>query len=77
MTGSKELRHSLGFGIAWDARPNATQDLGLRLSAEWLGKIRHIHMNVVSYIAWYKPWQGGKILYGPMGFMAETGYRSL
>ena len=75
VTGSKELRHSLGFGIAWDARPNATQDLGLRLSAEWLGKIRHIHMNVVSYIAWYKPWQGGKILYGPMGFMAETGYR--
>ena len=75
VTGSKELRHSLGFGIAWDARPNATQDLGLRLSAEWLGKIRHIHMNVVSYIAWYKPWQGGKLLYGPMGFMAETGYR--
>ena len=74
-SGSKELRHSLGFGIAWDARPNATQDLGLRLSAEWLGKIRHIHMNVVSYLAWYKPWQGGKILYGPMGFMAETGYR--
>lgn len=75
VTGSKDLRHSLGFGIAWDARPKATADLGLRLSAEWLGKIRHIHMNVVSYIAWYKPWQGGKILYGPMGFMAETGYR--
>jgi len=75
VTGSKELRHSLGFGIAWDARPKATEDLGLRLSAEWLGKIRHIHMNVVSYLAWYKPWQGGKILYGPMGFMAETGYR--
>ncbi|MDH3817220.1 MAG: OprO/OprP family phosphate-selective porin [Myxococcales bacterium] len=75
VTGSQDLRHSLGFGIAWDARPKATEDLGLRLSAEWLGKIRHIHMNVVSYIAWYKPWQGGKLLYGPMGFMAETGYR--
>lgn len=49
--------------------------LGLRLSAEWLGKIRHVHMNLVSYIAWFKPWEGGKILYGPMGFMAETGYR--
>jgi len=75
VTGSKELRHSVGVGIAWDARPKATQDLGLRLSAEWLGKIRHIYMNVVSYLAWFKPWEGGKILYGPMGFMAESGYR--
>jgi hypothetical protein len=75
VTGTKELRHSVGAGIAWDARPVATQDLGLRLSAEWLGKIRHVHMNVVSYLAWYKPWQGGKILFGPMGFMAEAGYR--
>jgi hypothetical protein len=75
VTGSKELRHSVGVGIAWDARPKAIQDLGLRLSAEWLGKIRHVHMNVVSYLAWYEPWQGGKILFGPMGFMAETGYR--
>ena len=75
VTGSKELRHSVGFGIAWDARPKATQDLGLRLSAEWLGKIRHLYMNVVSYLAWYKPWEGGKILFGPMGFMAESGYR--
>ncbi len=74
-TGSKELRHSVGVGVAWDARPKATQDLGLRLSAEWLGKIRHVHMNVVSYLAWYEPWQGGKILFGPIGFMAETGYR--
>jgi hypothetical protein len=75
VTGSKELRHSLGVGIAWDARPQAIQDLGLRLSAEWLGKIRHLHMNIISYLAWYEPWQGGKILFGPMGFMAETGYR--
>jgi hypothetical protein len=75
VTGSKELRHSVGVGIAWDARPKATQDLGLRLSAEWLGKIRHVYMNVVSYLAWFKPWEGGKILYGPMGFMAESGYR--
>ena len=75
VTGSKKLRHSVGTGIAWDARPVATQDLGLRLSAEWLGKIRHLHMNFISYLAWYKPWQGGKILFGPIGFMAETGYR--
>ncbi len=75
VTGSKELRHSLGFGVAWDARPKFAQDLGLRLSAEWLGKIRHVHINVVSYLAWFTPWQGGKLLYGPMGFMAETGYR--
>ncbi len=69
------LRHSLGIGMSWDARPVATEDLGLRLSAEWLGKIRGLYMNVVSYLAWYKPWQGGKILFGPLGFMAETGYR--
>ncbi|MGB5366205.1 MAG: hypothetical protein WBM75_09855 [Polyangiales bacterium] len=75
ITGSKTLRHSVGAGIAWDARPVATQDLGLRLSTEWLGKISHLHMNVISYLAWYKSWQGGKILFGPMGFMAETGYR--
>jgi hypothetical protein len=75
ITGSKKLRHSLGFGVAWDARPVPTQDLGLRLSAEWLGKIRHVYVDVISYLAWFKPWQGGDILYGPMGFMAETGYR--
>ncbi|MBW2507523.1 MAG: hypothetical protein JRE81_02735 [Deltaproteobacteria bacterium] len=69
------LRHSVGMGVAWDARPVAVQDLGLRLSAEWLGKIRGVHMNVISYLAWYKPWEGGKILFGPLGFMAETGYR--
>ena len=75
VTGSKELRQSVGVGIAWDARPKATQDLALRLSAEWLAKIRHLHVNVVSYIAWYEPWQGGRIRFGPIGFMAETGYR--
>ncbi|MBW1907078.1 MAG: hypothetical protein JRJ24_17605 [Deltaproteobacteria bacterium] len=75
ITGSKELRHSVGMGIAWDARPKATEDLALRLSAEWLGKIRHIHMNVVSYLAWYEPWEGGSIVFGPIGFMAEAGYR--
>jgi hypothetical protein len=75
VTGETELRHSVGVGVAYDARPTATQDLGLRLSAEWLGKIRHIHMNVISYIAWYEPWQQGKILFGPIGFMAEVGYR--
>jgi hypothetical protein len=75
VTGEKVLRHSVGAGIAWDARPTPTQDLGLRLSAEWLGKIRHIHINVISYLAWYPPWQGGKILFGPIGFMGEIGYR--
>ena len=75
VTGEKELRHSVGAGVAWDARPTPTQDLGLRLSAEWLGKIRHIHINAISYLAWYPPWQGGKILFGPIGFMAELGYR--
>jgi hypothetical protein len=72
---TKHLRHSMGVGFSWDARPEATEDLGLRLSAEWLGKIRGIHMNVISYVAWYKPWEGGKNLFGPLGFMAETGYR--
>ena len=32
-------------------------------------------MNVVSYLAWYEPWQGGRLLFGPLGFMAESGYR--
>ena len=74
--GTKELRHSLGIaGFSWDTRPVATKDLGLRLSLEWLGKISHAHMNIVSYLAWYKPWQGGKILFGPIGFLAEVGYR--
>ena len=75
VTGTKELRHSVGVGFAWDARPNATQDLGVRLSAEWLGKIRHFDINVVTYLAWYEPWQGGKILFGPLGVMGEVGYR--
>ena len=69
------LRHSVGGGIAWDARPDATEDLALRLSVEWLGKIRGFHFNVINYLAWYKPWEGGKILFGPLGFMGETGYR--
>jgi hypothetical protein len=72
---TKHLRHSVGAGMAWDARPEATEDLGMRLSAEWLGKIRGVHMNVISYIAWFKPWEGGQILFGPIGFMGELGYR--
>jgi hypothetical protein len=72
---TRYLRHSLGTGIAWDARPDATKDLGLRLSAEWLGKIRGVHMNVAGHVAWYKPWQGGKILFGPLGALAQAGYR--
>ncbi|KPK66885.1 MAG: hypothetical protein AMS21_00345 [Gemmatimonas sp. SG8_38_2] len=73
--GTKELRHSLGAGVAWDARPEAVEDLGLRLSAEWLGKISRFHVNLISYLAWYDPWEGGNILFGPMGFMGEVGYR--
>jgi hypothetical protein len=69
------LRHSLGTGIAWDVRPEAVEDLALRLSAEWLGKIRGVHFNVIQYLSWYEPWQGGKILFGPLGVMAESGYR--
>ena len=72
---SRQLRHSVGAGIAWDARPVPTQNLGLRLSAEWLGKIRGFYVNTIAYLAWYKPWEGGKILFGPMGFMGESGYR--
>jgi hypothetical protein len=69
------LRHSVGAGIAWDTRPEVTEDLALRLSVEWLGKIKGFYFNVVNYVAWYKPWQGGKLLFGPLGFMAESGYR--
>lgn len=73
--GTKVLRHSIGTGIAWDARPDPAEDLALRLSVEWLGKIRHVHMNVVSYLAWFKPWEDGRIRFGPYGFMGEVGYR--
>ena len=69
------LRHSLGAGLSWDARPEPVQDLGLRLSLEWLGKIRGFYFNVINYLAWYEPWQGGKIRFGPLGVMAESGYR--
>jgi hypothetical protein len=69
------LRHSIGVGFAWDARPEAVEDLALRLSLEWLGKIRGVYIDVINYIAWYKPWEGGKILFGPLGVMAESGYR--
>jgi hypothetical protein len=72
---TRALRQSVGAGVAWDARPNATRDLGLRLSAEWLAKISGFHFNVISYLAWFDPWQGGKILFGPLGFMGEVGYR--
>ncbi len=72
---TKQLRQSVGGGIAWDARPDPTEDLALRLSVEWLGKIRGVHMNVISYLAWYKPWQDGRIQFGPYGFMGEVGYR--
>ncbi|MGB8331489.1 MAG: porin, partial [Polyangiales bacterium] len=74
-TREKQLRQSVGAGVAWDARPTPTLDLGLRLSAEWLAKIRGFHINVISYLAWFPPWQGGKILFGPIGFMGEVGYR--
>ncbi len=72
---SADLRHSLGAGISWDARPTPAEDLALRLQVEWLGKIRGVHINVVNYLAWFPPWEGGKILFGPVGLMAETGYR--
>jgi hypothetical protein len=75
VTGTDHLRHSVGIGFAWDARPNPIDDLGLRLSAEWLGKIRHFDINVITYLAWYAPWQGTGIVFGPFGVMAEVGYR--
>jgi len=75
LLGTKELRQSLGAGFSWDVRPNATEDLALRFSLEWLAKISSVDINVVSYIAWYEPWEGGKILFGPIGFMGEVGYR--
>jgi hypothetical protein len=75
LLGTKELRHSLGAGFSWDARPNAIEDLDLRFSLEWLGKISGFDMNIISYVAWFKPWEGGKILFGPVGVMGELGYR--
>jgi hypothetical protein len=73
--GTKELRQSVGAGFSWDARPEAIEDLALRFSLEWLVKISGFHIDVISYIAWYEPWQGGKMRFGPIGFMGELGYR--
>jgi hypothetical protein len=75
LLGTKDFRQSLGSGFSWDVRPNAIEDLDLRFTLEWLGKISGFHMNAISYVAWYKPWQGGRILFGPIGFMGEVGYR--
>lgn len=75
LLGTKELRQSLGAGFSWDARPNAIEDLALRFSLEWLVKVSSVHVNLVNYVAWYEPWQGGKILFGPIGVMGEVGYR--
>ena len=73
--GTKELRQSLGAGFSWDARPNPIEDLALRFSLEWLAKISGVHINVISYLAWYEPWEGGRIQFGPIGAMGEVGYR--
>ena len=70
-----KIRQSFGLGFAWDARPVATVDLPLRLSAEWLAKLYHVHINVVGYIAWFEEWTTGNYAFGPWGLMAETGYR--
>lgn len=75
VTGTDHLRHSVGVGFAWDARPNPIEDLGLRLSAEWLGKIRHFDFNAILYLGWYAPWEGKGIVFGPLGAMGEIGYR--
>lgn len=75
VTGTDHLRHSVGVGFAWDARPNPIYDLGVRLSAEWLGKIRHFDFNAITYLAWYAPWAGDGVVFGPIGVMGEVGYR--
>jgi len=75
LLGTKELRQSLGAGFSWDTRPNPIEDLALRFSLEWLAKISGVGINVISYIAWYEPWEEGKIRFGPIGFMGEVGYR--
>ena len=38
-------------------------------------KIRHFDFNIVTYLAWYEPWQGGRMSFGPFGVMGEVGYR--
>ncbi|MGB5810222.1 MAG: porin [Polyangiales bacterium] len=73
--GSADLRQSIGFGFAYDARADPIVDLTLRLSFEWLAKIRGFDFNVISYLAWFPPWEGGPIEFGPVGFMGEVGYR--
>jgi len=73
--GTKQLRQSVGAGFSWDARPDPIEDLALRLSFEWLAKISGFHFNVINYLAWYEPWEGGRIQFGPLGGMGEVGYR--
>lgn len=75
VTGTDHLRQSAGFGFAYDARADPIEDLTLRFSLEWLGKIRHFHFNAITYLAWFPPWEGGRIDFGPFGVMGEVGYR--
>jgi len=75
ITGTEHLRHSAGFGFAYDARADPIEDLTLRFSLEWLGKIRHFHFNAITYLAWFPPFEGGRIDFGPFGVMGEVGYR--
>ncbi|MEM7436457.1 MAG: hypothetical protein AAF436_14975 [Myxococcota bacterium] len=75
VTQTRQLRHSLGFGFAYDARADPIEDLTLRLSLEWLAKIRGFDFNVVTYLAWFPPFEGGRIDFGPFGVMGEAGYR--
>lgn len=73
--GTKNLRQSVGFGFAYDARADPIEDLTLRLSLEWLAKISGFDFNVVTYLAWFPPFEGGRIRFGPFGAMGEVGYR--
>ena len=38
-------------------------------------KISGFDFNVVSYLAWFPPFEGGRIRFGPFGLMGEVGYR--
>ncbi|MEM9731382.1 MAG: porin [Myxococcota bacterium] len=73
--GTKDLRQSVGFGFAYDARSDPIEDLTLRFSLEWLAKISGFDFNVVTYLAWFPPFEGGRIDFGPFGLMGEVGYR--
>ena len=69
------LRHSIGGSIAWDPRPDVTINYPFRFSVEWLGKVQHLDINVVTYVGLFEKWTNEDFAFGSFGLLTELGYR--